>query len=75
MKRLSRCRPSAANLTAGYIGVFDDSGRPLRLGAEYRFRAMGRWSLIPAVGFATAEDGAGGEVARRFHGEYRIGAA
>jgi len=46
-------------LARAFVGVFDDTGRPLRLGAEYRFKAMG----------------AGGEVARRFHGEYRIGAA
>ena len=114
-------RPSVpmVNLTAGYVGILDNAGSPLRLGAEYRFQAMGRWRLIPAVGFAAAENGAsffysdvrydywlndrwvlipsfgaglfksadrldlgsrlefrsGIELAWRFHGEYRIGAA
>lgn len=117
----SHIRPTVpmVNLTAGYVGVFDNIDRPLRLGAEYRFKAIGKWNLIPAIGFAAAENGAsffysdvrydywlnerwvlipsfgaglfdegdgldlgsrlefrsGIEIARRFHGEYRIGVA
>ena len=56
----SQIRPSApmVNLTAGYVGVFDNIDRPLRLGAEYRFTAIGKWNLIPAIGVAAAENGA-----------------
>lgn len=46
------------NLTAGYVGVGDNADKPLRLGVEYRFRAMGKWNLIPAIGVAAAENGA-----------------
>ena len=116
---ISRPTVPMVNLTAGYVGVFDNIDKPLRLGAEYRFKAIGKWSLIPAIGVAAAENGAsffysdvrydywltdrwvlipsfgaglfdkgdgldlgsrlefrsGIELARRFHGEYRIGVA
>ena len=43
------------SVSAGKLGVFDDIGDPFELGIAYRFRPVGKWSLLPAVG-ATAHD-------------------
>ncbi|MFU8896920.1 MAG: acyloxyacyl hydrolase [Gammaproteobacteria bacterium] len=46
------------NLTAGQVGVFDNIDDPYRVGLEYRFRPLGRWQLIPAIGAAVAQNDA-----------------
>ncbi len=46
------------NLTAGAVGIADDLDDPFRFGMEYRFKALKKHNLIPAIGFAVAENGA-----------------
>jgi len=49
------------NITAGQVGIFDDTDGPQRYGLEYRFKSFaGPWDfrLIPAIGFATSSNGA-----------------
>ena len=56
-----RQRPPVAavpmiNLTFGKVGVFDDEFKADRFGIEYRFRPLGKWNLIPAIGYAFSEN-------------------
>ena len=49
------------NITAGQVGILDDTDGSQRYGLEYRFKSFaGPWGfrLIPAIGFATSSDGA-----------------
>ena len=46
------------NFTLGQVGVLDDIDDPFRVGIEYRMRSFSRWKLIPAIGYAHAENGA-----------------
>jgi hypothetical protein len=45
-------------LTAGRLNVFDQGHSPPGGGAEYRWGSLGRWQLIPGIGFTLAEAGA-----------------
>ena len=50
------------NITAGQVGILDDLDGPQRYGLEYRFKSFsGPWGfrLIPAVGAAVSNNGAG----------------
>ena len=50
------------NITAGQIGILDDQDGAQRYGLEYRFTSFsGPWGfrLIPAIGVAAANNGAG----------------
>ena len=50
------------NITAGQVGILDDQDGPQRYGLEYRFTSFsGPWGfrLIPAIGAAAANNGAG----------------
>lgn len=50
------------NITAGQVGILDDLDGPQRYGLEYRFKSFsGPWNfrLIPAVGAAISNNGAG----------------
>ena len=50
------------NITAGQVGILDDLNGPQRYGLEYRFKSFsGPWGfrLIPAVGAAISNNGAG----------------
>lgn len=42
-------------VSAGTLGVLD-GGTPLAMGLEYRWRALGRWSLVPGAGLAAGDD-------------------
>jgi hypothetical protein len=47
-------------MSAGAFGILDgsdESSDALNVGAEYRWRSMGRWSLAPALGISGAGDG------------------
>lgn len=46
------------NLTVGQVGIADDINEPLRFGVEYRFSSFSKWSIIPALGYARASNGA-----------------
>lgn len=46
------------SVSAGKLGVFDDIGDPFELGIAYRFRPVGKWSLLPAVGATVHDNGA-----------------
>lgn len=46
------------SVSAGKLGVFDDIGDPFELGIAYRFRPLGKWSLLPAVGATVHDNGA-----------------
>lgn len=50
--------PTMLNLTFGQVGIADDIEGANRYGMEYRMRPYSKWALIPAVGFARAENGA-----------------
>lgn len=44
------------NITTGQVAVFDSDLKSERYGLEYRGRALGKYQLIPAIGFAFSED-------------------
>lgn len=64
-------RPALA-FSFGHVGIFDDLEEPLIASAEYRFRPVGKWRLVPAIGVSAAENGAY-FVYGDLHYEYRIG--
>lgn len=50
--------PAMVNLTFGQVGIADNIKGASRYGLEYRTRPYSKWALVPAVGFARAENGA-----------------
>ena len=60
------------SVSAGKLGVFDDIGDPFELGIAYRFRPVGMWSLLPAVG-ATVHDNGAYFVYSELRREFRLG--
>jgi len=49
---------SMINFTVGEVGVVDNIDQPMRIGFEYRMPSFSSWKIIPALGFARAENGA-----------------
>ena len=47
------------NLSVGNLGVLDTFAKPTVYGAEYRGRTFSEFKLVPAVGLAVVDNGAG----------------
>lgn len=54
----SRNSPAMINVTVGEVGIADNQTGPTRFGLEYRFAPKTKWKLTPAIGAASAKNGA-----------------